>query len=310
MVKVKAWLIIVRPINLLFIGLALVLVRYGLLLPAYASMSAPTQLTSLDFALLVISTCSITAAGYLTNDCFDRETDRLNRPNRPLANGVLTVEAVRSAAASMNALGVGLAAWVAFTVDLAPLVLIQLSTVFLLYAYARWLKCWPVIGNLLVSGSIALVIWLPALFDPTFMDLDFGAEPASRAMRYLFGFSAFAFLTNWLREIAKDLEDQPGDRATACRTLPVAVGQRRAKQWLLLLLAVTLMLWPWLLWKIAAVGAAFGLWAIGALIAGLFVLIGWQTLRADRAEDFSTVSRLLKLVMLVGLLSMMFCRYP
>ncbi|MFD1600927.1 geranylgeranylglycerol-phosphate geranylgeranyltransferase [Halobellus rarus] len=159
----------------------------------------------------VAATVFATAAGNAVNDYFDRDIDRINRPDRPIPRGAVSA---RGALAFSVALFLG-----AVVAALAlPLLAIAIAVVNLLalVAYTEVFKGLPGVGNAVVAY----------LTGSTFL---FGAAAVARladpAVLVLFALAALATLT---REIVKDVEDVSGDREEGLRTLPIVAGERAA----------------------------------------------------------------------------------
>ncbi|HKC39092.1 MAG TPA: hypothetical protein VKC15_06100, partial [Gemmatimonadales bacterium] len=106
-----------------------------------------------------------------------------------------------------------------------------------------------------------------------------------------------AALLHFVREIVKDAEDEPGDRTIGRRTLPIAVGRRRA---LVVAAGVGLLFVPasLLLPRNAGYGAAYFLIA---LLAQMAVLVAATWLLLGKVER---VSALLKGAMVIGLIAL------
>jgi len=187
----------VRPLNaaLMAVGVAV-----GGVLSAGAALAGAS---AGPLALAALSATAIGAGANAHNDIQDVEIDRVNRPDRPLPSGALSVSAARSAWAALSALGVGLAALV------SPLHLaIAAVSVGLLAAYNADLKRRPLVGNLAVTAVIALA-------------LPFGALAVGGVTGPVLLGAAFAAGSTLAREIAKDLEDAAGDAMGGARTLAV-----------------------------------------------------------------------------------------
>jgi geranylgeranylglycerol-phosphate geranylgeranyltransferase len=163
----------------------------------------------LQVVAAVVATAGATGAGNAVNDYFDREIDRINRPDRPIPRGAVTprqalwFSVALFGVAVVGTLLVPLAAQVIAVVNLAALV-----------AYTKLFKGLPGVGNLVVGY----------LTGSTFL---FGGAAVGNldGAVVLFLLAGVATLT---REIVKDVEDLAGDREEGLRTLPIAVGERPA----------------------------------------------------------------------------------
>src|SRR2546426_8514354 len=86
-------------------------------------------------ALAAAAAASFTAGGNALNDIVDRETDRINHPDRPLASGQLTLGTARAFAVSAFAIAAVVAV---FINPFAPLIVGLNLT--LMGSYQNWLK--------------------------------------------------------------------------------------------------------------------------------------------------------------------------
>ncbi|WP_101297628.1 geranylgeranylglycerol-phosphate geranylgeranyltransferase [Halegenticoccus soli] len=167
-------------------------------------------------ALAVAATAFATGAGNAVNDYFDREIDRINRPDRPIPRGAvsprgaLLFSAALFLAATACAVQLPAAAIAIAVVNLAALV-----------AYTKLFKGLPGIGN----AVVAYLTGSAFLFGDAAVPTNDGGGPFSSATLVLFALAAVATLT---REIVKDVEDVAGDREEGLRTLPIAIGERPA----------------------------------------------------------------------------------
>jgi geranylgeranylglycerol-phosphate geranylgeranyltransferase len=157
----------------------------------------------------VVATAAATGAGNAINDYFDREIDRVNRPDRPIPRGAVSARWALGVAVALFLVAVAAAA------TLPALALaIALANLLALVAYTELFKGLPAVGNLVVAY----------LTGSTFL---FGGaavgDPLGAAT-----LAALAGVATLTREIVKDVEDLDGDRAAGLRTLPAVVGERRA----------------------------------------------------------------------------------
>src|SRR6056297_1295618 len=84
-----AYLKLVRYPNLIIIILTQYLMRWGIIEPMLEVNGFELQLDSFQFFLMVLSTVSLTAAGYVINDYFDTHTDLLNKPRQVLVGTLI-----------------------------------------------------------------------------------------------------------------------------------------------------------------------------------------------------------------------------
>ena len=163
-------------------------------------------------ALAGAAAASFTAGGNALNDLYDRETDRVNHPNRPLPSGAVTLREAQAFTATAFFVAGVLAAVVnvfAFTVVILNIALMVL--------YEASLKAQGASGNLVIAylvGSLFLFAGVSVFRSST--------EPLVRTSIL----AALALFTTVGREITKDIEDVRGD--VDRRTLPQRIGVRPA----------------------------------------------------------------------------------
>ncbi len=223
---------------------------------------------------------ALAAAGNAENDVLDAAADRVNRPDRPLPSGRLSTRTATATAALLYVAGIALPAF------LSPAhALLALGMAALLWTYNRRWKRRPLSGNLCVSLLCALAVLFP----------EWPGLPRATLLPAL-----FAFLATLAREIAKDLQDIPGDRAAGYRTWPLVSGAAHpARAVFALHLAVAALLpWPGFL------GYHASYWASAALLVFPPLALNLLALRRGAeasGTDWRAVQSRLKLVMLGGM---------
>lgn len=146
----------------------------------------------------------------LANDVLDIEADRVNRPDRPLPSGSVSLGSARGAVifTALGALVTGFLAGI-------PHGIFFVLLLFSLALYDKTLKHYPLLKNISVAVLCATPLVLPAI--------DGGKiHPA------LLPPFAFAVLLTFAREIFKDLEDIDGDERAHIETLPMRIGPGNA----------------------------------------------------------------------------------
>ena len=123
-----AYLRLIRFPNLLMIIVTMVLVRYGLVQPLLTHLPGEWQgqhvvvpgltlkLADWQFALLVVSTVLITAAGYVIHDYFDTRTDLVNRPHRVIVGKEVSRRSAMALHLMLNIMGVGAGVGLSFAI--------------------------------------------------------------------------------------------------------------------------------------------------------------------------------------------------
>ena len=168
------------------------------------------------------------AAGYAFNDVVDLDIDRLNRPERPLPAGRISLKAAALGSQFLALIGLSIAWWLNPT--LGVFASIVAGSLFL---YSVYLKVKPLWGNLMVAVLAASAF-------------PYGALAAGSWGRSWIP-ALFAFLFHLGREIVKDLEDLEGDRRNGAQTLPIKWGSSRAGilATILFMFLATVVLVPW-----------------------------------------------------------------
>ncbi|WP_221390865.1 geranylgeranylglycerol-phosphate geranylgeranyltransferase [Dyadobacter sp. NIV53] len=235
-----------------------------------------------DMFFLSLSTVCIAAAGYIINDYFDVKIDIVNKPERVVVGRYLKRRWAMGAHQVLNVFGALLGLLVSHWVFL-----INVFSITLLWFYSERFKRKPFIGNFIVSLLTGFSLLILTVY-----------FPANRHLVFIY--AVFSFFISLIREIIKDMEDIRGDAAHGCRTLPIIWGIRRTKTFLysvVSLFVVTLFLMAKVLEN--------------NLLSILFILlllpIGWlvfRLMKSDTRRDFKELSTLCKLIMLLGLLTM------
>jgi 4-hydroxybenzoate polyprenyltransferase len=278
-ISIRGLFRISRPINLLLVAFAQLMTAHFLV--ETTPLGLPV-LQDYHLFLLVVSTVIITAAGYMINDYYDVKIDYVNRPEEVVVGKVIKRRVVILLHSLLNFAGVGLGYLVSPRIGL-----INFMAAFLLWLYSNRLKREPFIGNLTVAFLTGLSIYLVAFF-------------YQKNELLVLTYAIFAFFINLIREIIKDIEDRPGDRKHGCRTLPIVIGFRKTKQ-VIFLIALCFIS------SIFVVTFRINnpvLFIYFGIMGGVFMWFMWKIYHADRQIHFSELSRIAKILMLVGTLSM------
>ena len=304
----RAMLALVRPLNLVFIGLTQYLLFFHFLFPVFHATGAPILLPGWMAVLFLSSTILLTAGGYAMNDLMDIETDRINKPGKWLVGNRVSRKTAVIFSSILFLLGAGAAGWIALAIGKPHLWFIYPGAALSLWAYSRFFKALPLAGNLLVAALCSLVggiVWFAEMEGIGFL---WTADPlkAQRVWYALVFYLYFAFTATLFREIVKDCEDVEGDTAAALRTLPARFGVQTAVRLayvtgILLWLSLLALAWYFFTIKEPA-GVAFSIGFLFLPLTFALVLLG----RAKNPQQFRKISLIAKVVIFAGVFVVLF----
>jgi 4-hydroxybenzoate polyprenyltransferase len=271
MKKIWAYIALARPLNLFFVVLAQVLCAYYIL----------HLKLDLKLAVLFISTVMITAAGYIINDYFDVKADAVNKPKKVFVGRTVRRRDALFFVFILN-FGTLLTAWLC---GLGKTYLVVFSlTIVSLWFYSYLLKRSFLAGNLLVAFLASYSIYI----------LSYMGEKNNLLLSFVF----FAFFSNLIREIIKDCEDIKGDLLLNSRTIPIIIGIPFTKVIISILNTIF----------ITSVMVAYYKYQETKMLASIFIIVGlcayiYYLMIDKKSENFKTASQIMKVIMLVGCLS-------
>ena len=241
----------IRWINLFFILLTQALFYSCLTLPVFNTKGVPPVLTPFLFCLLSFASVLIAAAGYIINDYFDLNIDRVNKPEKLVVDKIIRRRWAILWHFLFSLAGVGLSLYVAFCIPdwhSFLVAFINIICVAALWMYSTIYKRRLLIGNILISLLTAwsvFVIYLVNLkswYLVKYLFKNDYNQACTRLFKFAVLYAAFAYIISMVREVIKDIEDMEGDAKYGCRTMPIAWGVRSTKVfivvWLIVLLAM------------------------------------------------------------------------
>ncbi len=296
---IKGLFTLSRPFNSTLAGLATII---GILISVGFKEISPYILQTI---LAAIVTALIAAGGYVINDYFDIEIDRINQPQRAIPSNLVSLKQAYYYAMGLFLAGFLLSFVLAFmdhTDILASLLtpFLALLGIFCLYTYAYYFKRTAGVGNVIIT----ILVCIPLLYGGTITNQYHQTVfPILVASTLMLG-----------REIIKDVEDVEGDKEGSTvgdkniTTLPMVLGVQRTA-WLgksLLILFLVFSPIAFLPPKIEI----FQSWALllCIAIADVLVFISIINLRGNDHElmERATKSkRLLKSTIAIGILGLL-----
>ena len=312
----KAFFSLIRWQNLLTVILTMVLMRYAVLAPLISKIGVilingngeeipmTLQFPWYDFILLVAATVFITAGGYVINDYFDIKTDLINKGKVIVGTKIPRRQAMMWHNI-FNIAGVSLGFYISYKAGYIWLGALFLVVSGLLYFYSASYKRQFLIGNLVVALLTALVPMLvvfyewPALYK--YYTLNAITLPKINIIVYwIGGFALFAFLTNLIREIIKDIEDFEGDIAYGRNTVPVVIGVLSSKIVSISLIMVTISM-LYLIWYFFVHDTITVIYLSAGIVLPLLYVI-YKLVTGNNRKQLHGASSVMKIVMLTGIL--------
>ena len=299
-----------RPKNIVIAVITLI-VGYALL-KNYPSISS-LVLQSLGFAFAI-------GFANIQNDILDLESDKMNRPERQLVTGKVSVKAARRAWIVMFVLMLlcgggdsliqtfsdnGLFFWKRLTAIcyLSFPLCFFLFLGLLLIAYNKWLKHIPLLKNM----TVAFLCTTPLLFAVQHF---FQFNTSCVHTEFLWAIIPaipFAFLLTTAREIYKDLEDETGDLKAGIMTFPLIAGSATARR---LAGAIIVFTWISLPIPVYCINMLFKfsypplfLIITGTVLTPIFAYVLVQAHKAQYRKSQSAV----KIAMFAGLIALIVC---
>ncbi len=278
-------------------------------MPVYTTYAIKPEIYGFNFVLLCLSSIFIAAAGYIINDYFDLNIDMVNKPDKMVVDKIIHRRWTIAWHQILSITGIAIGFYLDYHNKIFLLGLSHIVCVTLLFIYSISLKKKFLIGNIIISLLTAWVILVVTWCENYNIIYSNNGVGINKILRETFLFAGFAFIISLIREVVKDMEDIEGDRRYGCKTMPIIWGINATKVfvavWLIVLIAVLV---------IAQAYAVHLHWWLSIGYCTLLIIIPLLVIfrrlfTAKTAEDFHSLSSLIKLVMLTGILSMFFFRY-
>jgi geranylgeranylglycerol-phosphate geranylgeranyltransferase len=270
--KLKHYFILLRPLNVI---IGMISIFIGAFITGTIS-----PLMKVIFAC--ISGGLIAGGANVINDYYDIEIDKINKPQRPIAAGAISLKYAFVYSIILYFMGIifgWLVNWQAFIVSIFSSIL--------LFLYSAKLKRTVLWGNL----SVSLVTALAFIYGGIAVNrLSFAIIPA-----------LFSFVYHLGREIIKDIEDIEGDRADNISTFPIVYGAIPALK-LATLVYIILILITFVPYLLNLFGIYYLIVVVGIVdLVVVYVLFNmWKNYESN---NLSRLSIILKLNMFAGLIA-------
>lgn len=316
-----AFLRLIRFPNLLIIAFTQYMIRLCLIEPILRKNGFELQMKEWEFALLLLATVLVSAAGYIINDYFDVRIDTINKPDENVIDKNIDRRFAILAHGILSALGVCIGIFLAWRshILLTGGVLFTVSVI-ALWFYSTTYKYKFLSGNILVSLLTGMVPFMVALFEMPRVIVFYNAElirmqsagaslPTDTILLWAGSYGAAAFFLSLIREMIKDMEDVPGDKEYGCRTIPIVLGMKKAK-WIASVLILLFMAGIGYIQKtqLEASDKTSFLYFLGFVQLPLAFIL-FRLSHATEKQHFYQASILVKFIMLAGVCFLFLVRF-
>jgi 4-hydroxybenzoate polyprenyltransferase len=266
-------------------------------------------MNNLDFLLLVFAIVLLAAGGYIINDIFDLQIDRINKPDQLIVENSISERKANIIYVIMNIVAVLIGIYLGYKVGSISLGLSFLVCIAIFYFYSLKYKRLFLWGNFVVAflgGFLLIVVWLFEFFAIRKNSIVFteGLSIYWTITYFIFAYALFSFIISLIREFIKDIEDLEGDSKWGCTTLPVVVGVENTKKIsaAIAVFAVCLLAFFQIKLKDMDLGYFAGILMITVQLPFLF--LAYKIWTAKEQADYHFISNLSKIIMVIGILSM------
>ncbi|HMG83259.1 MAG TPA: geranylgeranylglycerol-phosphate geranylgeranyltransferase, partial [Ferruginibacter sp.] len=270
----------------------------------------PHKLTPHLFPFIVAASVFIAAGGYIINDYFDINIDRVNKPAKMVIEKNINRRWAILLHLIITTIGVIISLYVGIKTTIIILIANIISTL-LLWFYSTTFKKKLLSGNIIISALTAwtiLVIYFAT--NTTILKTTPLSADIKSALNHIYKlavlYGGFAFIISLIREVVKDIEDIEGDIKYQCNTMPIAWGIPAAKVfigvWIIVLISALAIIQFYVL--------QFGWWISALYCFALIILpLLWvirKLYQAQHTAEYHLLSTVIKFIMLAGILSILF----
>ncbi len=298
---------LIRFTNAIIIGLTQGLLYYQFLYKTAFFYGLELTLDIKTMVVLSLCTILVLAGGNIYNDLQDVEADLLNRPDKVIIGSRMDPTIGWSLYIGSVVMSVTLAIWLSIGLSNPWCLIVVLFCILSLYAYSKWLRSFPLLGNLVVALMCSLSILIIPVAARADLLLWLRLDPLLVFhCLTLFGiFALFAFLANFIREVIKDMEDRKGDQVMGWKSIAILWPDNQVKLLLLLVFSTVLVLIVTILLLLPENLGRYGItYGTGLILVTIHQM--YHVAVARNVNDYRRLNRWLKMYLVLGLLFVIF----
>ncbi len=301
-----AFLRLIRFSNLLIIAFVQYVIRYAIVSPILQRNGYELQIKDFEFALLVISTCFIAAAGYIINNYFDRRSDMISKPSEVVIGKNINRRLALVLHFLFNGIAVVMGFYLCYRIGIYKVGIIFIIVPTFLWYYSTYFKNKILIGNILVALFVALIPMMIPLFEIPLLQQNYQQGMVkilynvSALFKGVFLFSTFSFLMTLIYEILKDIADFHGDKEVNRQSLAIKFGIEKARNILAAIIIITLSLSTVIL--ILHFSNQITIMYYSIFIVPAFTIFIIKLMNAKQSIDYRKIQLFPKIIMVAGIL--------
>jgi len=277
--KFFSLLSVVRGYNILMVIIAQYLASIFIFSP---TKKLKDVIFDLDLFFVVLASTCVIASGYIINNFYDAEKDKINRPVKAKIDDIVGQRTKLNIYFFLNFLGFLFGLLVSWRAALFFAIYI-----FLIWFYSHKLRKYPLSGLLAATILSILPFFVIFVYYRNFS-------------KVIFVHAVFVFVVLLIRELIKELENIEGDILLNYKTTPIAYGEHFTKKLISFLIVVTFI--PmYILWTYPEIGYMKYYFYGTAFVLAIFAFILWSK---SSKRNYLLLHNMLKLVIIIGVFSL------
>jgi len=279
--KFLSLLSVVRGYNIAIIVVAQYLASLFIFSP---EKTLRAVLLDLDLYFIVLATISVIASGYIINNFYDVDKDKINRPQKTKLDSIVNQQTKLYIYFALNFLGFVFAWIVSWKAALFFAVYI-----FLIWLYSHKLRRYPLVKLFSAAILSLLPFFVIFVYYRNFSEI-------------IFTHAMFLFFVLLIRELIKDLESIKGDIVSNYMTLPIKYGEYFTK---LLIGLITFLTLPpiYFLLEYPELGLMRYYFYFAIVVLLVFLGLLWKS---NSKKDYILLHTILKVLIIAGVFSLAF----
>ena len=277
--KFLSLLSVVRGYNILVIIIAQYLASIFIFAPKH---TLKQTLLDLNLYFIVLATSCVIASGYIINNFYDLDKDKINRPFKAKIDSFVSQKVKLQIYFLLNFIGV----LFGFLVSWRAAIFFGVY-IFLIWLYSHKLNKYPLVGLFSAATLAILPFFAIFVYYKNFSEI-------------IFTHASFLFFVLLIRELIKDLENIKGDLIQNYNTITVKYGEYFTKVLITVIIGLTFLPIYFLL-KYPEIGSMKYYFYLCFLTFGIFAIILWK---ATTKKHYLILHNLLKLLIVAGVFSL------